>query len=407
MPALSAKIASIILTSSAKRNGIVSAQAQALAKAVVVADGKIDSHEIATMNRVIAKAGQGRITFEGGRSFRNQMDKLTGASGRARSFKPIGQGCSASVRIKRSLQWQDNRLVFTGADAFKLSRFEDLFQVPQSKQSVKEDQSVFIPLQNKNIHMIEMEYSDDRPLGDLEFSYRKKGLTNWKKFRGKDLGQMMADEKSGNIELKREPDHNSLWINNPVKVKIEIAYPNGSVGHVGDKFLDYHVHDADEWDPTSTGYPETDNINPDYEDIPTRAIPEGSFLKVTPYFANRKPWEKRKKAADIMWVKPIYVPVFKSSRRVYDAVKFNPPKSEGYKVDPSRKIAAVKVTWTDWGKPFEGKVTFDGFSSDYSNIGSGETELINCDNQKAANGRLFIKGSGKIGIQSVEVLYAD
>jgi hypothetical protein len=289
------------------------------------------------------------------------------------------------------------------------SSIEHLFSVPHADRNVHDGQSVRIPLEPHKIHMIELEYQDTRPLKDLSFSMREPGSYDWKEFRGDKWFEMLDKEKSGDVEIRRESDHNAPWENNPIRVKVEIEYPDGDVFHVGKKFLDFHVHDA--YDVDSSGYPETDNINRTYDSLPDEELPPGCTLVLTPVHENRQDWESdRKIALELSWVKPIYVPEHNDRVTISDSYDFEDPPQGGFEVDPDRKIAGVLVTWTDNGGTASGSVRFDtddgGFESDSYNVGSGETELIPCDGMKAKDGRLHIEG-WDIQVSNVEVLYVD
>lgn len=283
-----------------------------------------------------------------------------------------------------------------------------IFQVPGAQRDLADRQSALVPLEAKELHLIELKYQDTRPLRDLEFNYRKKGEHTWQTARGDVWFDLKSREKAGEIEVKRERDHNGPWINNPIRVQVEVLFPDGRVHSVGKKFLDFHVHDAHS--PDSSGYPETDNISNGYERLPQGKLPEGCLLRLTPIHENRKSWEQdRGVAANLSWVKPIYKPSFIEQVRVHDAAAWEKPKAAGYPVDPTRTIAAVLVTWTDHGGTSSGSVSMQSdqgpWRSPRYNIGSGETELIPLD-RKATDGRLRIEGYG-MELKRVEVLYAD
>lgn len=290
----------------------------------------------------------------------------------------------------------------------ELSSAERMFRVPHGDRQISDGQSVEIPLEGREIHMIELKYQDTRKLRDLEFNVREPGGT-WKTIRGDQYHDMLAKEKRGEVQIKRERDHNSPWINNPVRVKVEIVYPDGTTHNVGRKFLDFHVHDAHSAD--SSGYPETDNINRTYENIPHGNLPEGSTLRLTPMFMDKKEWEAdRDIAAELSWVKPIYMPEHKERVKVVSGYGFKDIDPKGYEVDPNRPIAGVLVKWTDNGGTSSGSVSFDtengSHRSSSYNVGSGETELIPLDGKIAKDGKIHINGYG-IQVASIEVLYAD
>lgn len=285
---------------------------------------------------------------------------------------------------------------------------ERMFSVPHNQRNLRDGQSVELPLEGREIHMIELKYQDTRKLRDLEFNYREPG-GSWKTFRGDQYFDMIAKEKRGEVQIKRESDHNSPWINNPVRVKVDIVYPNGEIHNVGRKFLDFHVHDAHS--PDSSGYPETDNINRTYENIPHGKLPEGSKLRLTPMFMDKKEWESNRDiAADLSWVKPIYMPEHSERVNVLQGYGYQNINPQGYDVDPNRPIAGVLIKWTDNGGTASGSVSFATANGTHRsgsyNVGSGETELIPLDGHIAKDGKLFIQGHG-IQVASVEVLYGD
>ncbi|MFZ9886456.1 MAG: hypothetical protein ACO3JL_03045 [Myxococcota bacterium] len=283
-----------------------------------------------------------------------------------------------------------------------------LYQVPAGARDVEDRQSVLIPLDDRELHLIELKYQDTRPLRDLEFNYREPGALAWRTARGDEWFELLAKEKRGEVEIKRESDHGGPWINNPIRVKVDVLLPDGRVHEVGRKFLDFHVHDAHS--PDSSGYPETDNISNGYERLPRGKLPAGSLLRLTPVHENRKPWEAdRTVAAQLSWVKPIYRPDHQEQVCVHSAASWGKPAAGGYPVDPARTIAAVLVTWTDHGGMSSGSLRLPGPQGDWRspryNIGSGETELIPVG-RRAENGLLHVEGDG-MELNRIEVLYAE
>jgi hypothetical protein len=291
----------------------------------------------------------------------------------------------------------------------KVDSISTNFRATGADRDVKDGQSVLVPLEGRQLHLIELKYQDTRKLKDLEFNYREKGSGEWKTFRGDQYHSMVQREQAGEVDIKRESDHNSPWINNPVRVKVDVLMPDGSVHNVGKKFLDFHVHDAH--GPNSSGYPETDNISNGYENLPAGKLPEGAMLRLTPMHENRKPWEAdRTTAMEMSWVKPVYMPEHKEKVRIESAHSYSKPPSDGYAVDPNRPIAGVMVNWTDNGGMSSGRVSFgtengQHRSSSY-NVGSGETELIPVDNLRAKDGRIHVTGHG-VEVRNIDVLYAD
>ncbi len=311
-----------------------------------------------------------------------------------------------SIHFPDSEQPEDDTVRLT--DVQKPNSAERMFRVPYGKQEIRDGQSVEIPLEGRAIHMIELEYQDTRKLRDLEFNVREPG-GSWRTIRGDEYHEMVNKESNGEVQIKRESDHNAPWINNPVRVKVEIVYPDGETHLVGKKFLDFHVHDA--YDADSSGYPEIDNINRTYENIPSGKLPEGSILRLTPMFTDKKEWEAdRDIAAELSWVKPIYMPEHKEKVSILEGWGFKDIDPNGYEVDPNRPIAGVLVKWTDNGGMSSGSVSFateDGtYRSSSYNVGSGETELIPLDGKIATDGVIKIEGYG-VQVASIEVMYAD
>jgi hypothetical protein len=285
---------------------------------------------------------------------------------------------------------------------------EIMFRVPSDQRDVKDGQSVLIPLEEgRTMHMVELKYQDTRKLKDLEFN-RTGENGQWEKFRGDEFHETESKEKAGELKIKRESDHNSPWINNPIRVKVDIVDAEGEVIHtVGKKFVDFHVHDAHS--PDSSGYPETDNINNTYDNLPKGELPEGSFLRLTPVHEGRGEWEQdREVAMDLSWVKPIYMPEHTERASIREG-GWEKPAAEGYDVEAGRPIAGVFVKWTDHGGSSSGRVNItqpDGstFRSQRYNVGSGETELIPLDGVVSQDGKLKIEGYG-LEVGNIEVLY--
>ena len=276
------------------------------------------------------------------------------------------------------------------------------------RANILDRQSIVFPLDEGSLHLVELRYQDTRPLKDLEFNMRKKGEFGWTTFRGDQYFEMKRREDAGEIEIKREPDHNGPWVNNPVRVKVEVLYPDGRVYDMGKKFIDFNVHDARS--VNGSGVPETDNI---YKRMPRGELPPGTMMRLTPYFESKKPWEKdRDVACAFHWVKPIIVPKHKEKVRIRSAYNYETPPAEGYDVDPNRKIAAVMVNWTDNGGTSRGSVSIETetgtLRSKLYNVGSGETELIPID-AYAKDGKLKVhtSGSSSVDVRNLDVLYAE
>jgi hypothetical protein len=216
-------------------------------------------------------------------------------------------------------------------------------------------------------------------------------------------------EKKGGVEIKREPDHHAMWVNNPIKVKVEVVNDKGEVVHtIGKKFVDPQLHDA--WSVDGPGSAEIDNISNGYEKLPQGMLGESLFLRLTPQHVDKKPWEaNREIAMELSWVKPIYMPEHSEKVVLRAETSWEKPKAEGYAVDANRPIAAVMVTWTDHGGSSSGSVRLtkpDGttFTTTPSNVGSGETELIPLDGAVSKDGKIFIEGYG-IEVGAIQVLY--
>lgn len=322
-------------------------------------------------------------------------------------------GVDASVQVHGEKVVQDAEtdkpdLVLTYTSAQAQNSSEIMFRVPSDMREVKDGQSVLVPLESgRQLHMIELKYQDTRKLRDLEFNRSTPG-GGWETFRGDEYHSTLQKEKAGEVRIKRESDHNAPWINNPVRVKVEVVDANGDVLHnVGRKFLDFHVHDAHS--PDSSGYPETDNISNSYESLPQGELPDGAMLRLTPMHENRKAWEAdREVAMDLSWVKPIYMPQH-TERAMVRTGGWEKPNSAGYDVEAGRPIAAVFVKWTDHGGTASGRVkiaTADGGThrSQRYNVGSGETELIPLDGVVSQDGKLHIEGHG-LEVGNIEILY--
>lgn len=386
-------------------SGVIDGETQDRVLAVIAADKKVSAAERKLINEALKEY---KDDFEAPLAFRNAFAKLAGQP-KAKSVKPVGKSLGAvDLQAETSKVWKEGRLVLNAKDGKWINSASQSFQVPGALQKVKDGDSVLIPLAAGELHMIELEYQDTRKLRDLEFNVRKSGDYGWKTFRGDEWFEMLDKESSGQVEIKRESDHNAPWVNNPTMVSVEVVYPDGYVHDVGTKYLDFHVHDA--YGADSSGYRETDNISNGYEYLPRGVLPEGCFLRLTPHFPNKGSWEKKRKtAAELYWVKPIYVPEHVESASVYSVSGFKPIKSAGYKVERGRPIAAVKVEWSDDGGTSSGGVSFDTddgqFESDYFNVGSGETELIPCDGKIPADGKIHVNGYD-VKVRSIEVLYA-
>lgn len=325
--------------------------------------------------------------------------------------KPLSPQAALIEQKLAAAQAQNEKpdLKLTAAHAQWQNSAELMFTVPSDMREVKDGQSVLIPLEGgRELHMIELRYQDTRPLQDFEFNMRPKGSSEWQTFRGDQYREMEQREKAGEVEIKREPDHHAMWINNPIRVRVDVVDANGQVLHsIGKKFLDPQLHDA--WSPTSPGSAEVDNISNGYEKLPAGKLPAGAFLRLTPVHQDRKPWEaERTLAMDLSWVKPIYMPEH-SERVSVRQGSWEKPLAQGYEVQAGRPIAAVLVTWTDHGGTSSGSVRLtrpDGsaMQTPSYNVGSGETELIPLDGAVAHDGKLFIEGYG-LEVGNIQVLY--
>lgn len=353
--------------------------------------------------RPLAALGLGVALLGSAAAQQAPVEQLAGASPMPVASAPL----SPQAALLQAKLAAPPAIALARAAAKELNSAEVMFTVPSSARLVKHGQSVLVPLDaGRTLHMIELRYQDTRPLKDLEFNRRAPGGT-WETFRGAEYRAMETLEKQGKMELKREPDHNSIWVNNPVRVRVDVVDAQGQVVHtIGRKFLDPHVHDA--WSPDGPGSAEVDNISNGYEQLPEGKLPAGAQLRLTPTI-ERKPWEAdRVVAMDLSWVKPIYLPDH-SARALVREGGWEKPRAEGYAVEPGRPIAAVFVKWTDHGGTSSGGVRLtlpDGstFTTPPSNVGSGETELIPLDGAVSKDGKLYITGAG-IEVGTIEVLY--
>lgn len=325
--------------------------------------------------------------------------------------KPLSPQAALIEQRLAATQAQNEKpdLKLTSAHAQWQNSAELMFTVPSDMREVKDGQSVLIPLEGgRELHMIELRYQDTRALQDFEFNMRPKGSSEWQTFRGDQYREMEQREKAGEVEIKREPDHNAMWINNPIRVRVDVVDADGKVLHtIGKKFLDPQLHDA--WSPTGPGSAETDNISNGYEKLPAGQLPAGAFLRLTPMHQDRKPWEaERTVAMDLSWVKPIYMPQYTERAQVRQGT-WEKPLAQGYDVEAGRPMAAVLVTWTDHGGTSSGSVRLtrpDGsaLQTQSYNVGSGETELIPLDGAVSRDGKLFIEGHG-LEVGNIQVLY--
>jgi hypothetical protein len=298
----------------------------------------------------------------------------------------------------------DIQLTYTEAQARNTS--EIYFTVPEHQRNVQDGQSVLVPLEaGRELHVIELKYHDTRPMKDIELSRRPRGSGGeWQPFRGDELKASEERERAGEIEIKREPDHNNPWINNPIRVKVEFVDAQGNVLHTSaTKLVDPQLHDA--WGPDAPGSAEIDNL---YMSLYPGKLPPGTQLRLTAVHQNRKPWEAdRTVAMELSYVKPVYVTEH-SARAWIRQGGWETPSAQGYDVEPGRAIAAVRVQWTDHGKPYSGSVRVNTPSGEHRsptyNVGSGETKLIPLDGAVSKDGKLFIDGFG-VEVGNIEVLY--
>lgn len=187
------------------------------------------------------------------------------------------------------------------------SQQAQLFEVPYDQRKIRDGQSVLVPLEARALSGIEVEYQDTRKLKDLELNARQPGDYDWVPFRGDRWFQMADEEFIGSTEIKRQRDTDAPVINNPVTVKLEIVYPTGTIFKIAEPAVRFNVDDA--FDSNSSGYPTTDNFDGQYGRLPDGPLPPGCMLRLTPSFANKKPWEKlRNIAVDLAWVRPTYLP---------------------------------------------------------------------------------------------------
>jgi hypothetical protein len=306
-----------------------------------------------------------------------------------------------------------------GADGFKTYRIN---------KQIEAGCDVYVPLPEGVLHLVELSYQDVRPLADLLFSHgsvrfraSQFTLSPWHasekvpphaRVEGTalhgDWFSALDLEQRGLISIDREPDHNGPWIHNPLRVLVEIVYPNGKTFRVGRKFVDFSVRDAHELD--GSGYTEIDNISRGYESLPSDPLPKGCRLRLRLERENRQAWEKVQAPMRLDWVKPQALPMFASRGVIHDAADFERPLHGGYSVDASRPLVAVLVTWSDQGTAQSGFVRFMGADGEEvrtpnSNIGSGETELILLHGKTAARGKVYLAGGSHLRVKRIEVLY--
>ncbi len=342
------------------------------------------------------------------RSLRTFLQHFGSDDGSLRSNVALSGGGYSPVAMRASHMSGDATLAQEPIHLGEGSRIDGTARVFNHRANIQDRQSLVFPLDEGSLHLVEVRYQDTRTLKDLEFNMRQKGEHGWTTFRGDQYFEMKRKEDAGEIEIKREPDHNGPWVNNPVRVKVEVLYPDGRIHDMGKKFIDFHVHDARS--VNGSGVPETDNI---YKRMPHGELPAGTMMRLTPYFENKKPWEKdRDVACEFHWVKPVIVPKHKEKVRIASGYKYETPPRGGYDVDPNRKIAAVLVNWTDNGGTSRGSVSIETDRgtkrSQPYNVGSGETELIPVDGY-AKDGKLKVHTHGhkSVDVRNLDVLYAE
>jgi hypothetical protein len=289
---------------------------------------------------------------------------------------------------------------------------EHRFDVPKATRTFGDGQELLLPLDGRELHVIEVLMRDARRLSDQAFHYREAGSDDWQLFYGDDYFAMKKRESRGEVEIARDTRLGEPWVDNPMRVEVDIVMPDGSTFHVGDKRIEFHVKAMK--NKNQRGYVELDVINDTTERLPDGDLPDGACLRLRVRYEKPQLWrDADEAAAEIHWVKPVYRPRHDEAKLVVDNADFSPIRPDGYAVDPDRPIAAVMVTWSDHISDAEGELTFataDGeFRSGLRWVSSGETELIATEGLRAKDGRLHVGGKKpeEIGIKRIEVLYAD
>ncbi len=383
------------------KNGKVSEATQEKVVSVINADGVVEPKETDAIKSLVSSYGIEK--FESGRiksAFSGDSGQTDGPTSGAPTTGLLGVHL---MRNKGGPKMVNGQMIFSSSDAKWPNGLQPNFRVPSSHNRINRGEEVLIPLEPQAIHYIKLKFQDERKLRELQFT-----TNNGTKFTGEELHAREAKEKSGNVShgdrIKRGANKEP-WTLNPMKVKVDIVYPDGKIYNVGNKHVDFSTHDA--YGPDSGGYPETDNINHQWDSLPYGELPPGCFLRLRPQHVNPQSWEKdRKDVIRLDWVEPHYEPVGEK-KRVFSGSGWTKPPSEGWKVDKDRPIQAVFVKWSDHGGTDRASVKLGGanYSSSSKNVGSGEEVMHVFDGRKADSGRIFLQGGYKTEVQYVDVVY--
>lgn len=320
---------------------------------------------------------------------------------------------------------KDGAIFARPADSRRQSTTATRFEL--GGRAVTNGQEIWLPLPAGRMHVVELRYADTRRIGDLLLAARPKG-------GGAPFAPMKAESVWPNrhaYDLKTN-EKNEPWIENPLKVQVDVIYPEGYTEHgrpktvhnIGKKFVDPHLKDA--WDVNHPGTPETDNVyEGNGQQLPDGELPRGCWLRLTLVRANTQPWETTGAPMTISYVQPQTLPRHGERRTVYTAARTDagaidfegqtyvapPPGGFRLGLTPGRKVAAILVQWTDQGSPDSGFArwrTADGQtrSTPPTWIGSGETKLIPLDDTVPQDGVIDISGSPRIRVARIEVLYS-
>jgi hypothetical protein len=392
------------------RDPVLRRQAEQLDRLTGREDGAIDAAEVHHALATSRTVDDLRDNPELGRSLR-AMQKLIARDGehapaprgRAAALSPLGvqllsltPAASASCRYLAEGEWE--------------SRLAHRFDVPRAERVMGEGQRVMVPLEARELHVIEMQFRDQRKLAEQRFRFKEPGDTKWRPFWGEDWFAMKKREAKGEIEILRESAYDAPVITNPMFVEIAIVMPDGERYFVGNKRIEFHVHAMKH--KNQRGYVELDVVNRATERLPDGALPKGCALELTIGYEHRHEFHEPGGAhAEVQWVKPTYVPEHATRTVVHEAADFEPIARDGYAVEKGRPISAVAVEWSDDISDAEGQLSFasdDGpYRSDLRWVSSGETELFDARGLESTDGRLHIGGkkADELKVRRVEVFY--
>lgn len=398
----SVAVAKAMIQGDIAKHGKVSEATQERVVSVINADAKVEPKEIAAIKALVDNHGIEK--FETGR-IQKAFTSDGNPAGDPGSAAPTTGLLGVHLMRNKSPSFVKDQLIFSSSDAKWPNRLQPNYRVPSSQNRIKRGQEVLIPLEPQTIHYIKLKFQDERKLRELQFT-----TNGGTKFTGDELHAREAKEKSGSASssdrIKRGANKEP-WVLNPMKVKVDIVYPDGHTFNVGTKHVDFNTHDA--YGPDSSGYPETDNINSQWDHLPSGELPPGCFLRLRPEHQNPQAWEKnRKDVIRLDWVEPHYKPVGEK-KRVFQSSGWSKAPSAGFEVDPNRPIEAVYVRWTDNGGTDTGAMRLGGsnYRTSSKNVGSGEEVMHVFDGRKAESGRLFLDGGYQTEIQYVDVVYGN